>query len=93
MAMDTDKFNSDLVGVKVIAYTYHSTPKHRLTKKYVKPQLYSWILLLQEVEFEIWDTKGADNSVADHLSRLQVLSSMRSHCLEYFTYGIPIIFK
>jgi hypothetical protein len=31
-----------------------------------------WILLLQEFDLEIGDKKGADNCVADHISRMQV---------------------
>nr|GEY49243.1 reverse transcriptase domain-containing protein [Tanacetum cinerariifolium] len=30
-----------------------------------------WVLLLQEFDFKVLDTKGAENLVADHLSRLE----------------------
>jgi hypothetical protein len=41
-----DKFISYLVGAKVIVYTDHSALKYLLTKKYAKPRLIRWILLL-----------------------------------------------
>jgi hypothetical protein len=66
-----DKFRSYLVGAKVIVYTDHATLKYLLTKKDAKPRLIRWIVLLQEFNLEIKDKKGVENSVADHLSRMQ----------------------
>nr|GEU77169.1 reverse transcriptase domain-containing protein [Tanacetum cinerariifolium] len=36
-----------------------------------KARLLRWILLLQEFNFKVLDTKGAENLAADHLSRLE----------------------
>jgi hypothetical protein len=66
-----DKFISYLVGAKVIVYIDHAALKYLLTKKDAKPRLIRWILLLQEFDLEIKDVKGIENSVADHLSRMQ----------------------
>ncbi|XP_010523588.2 PREDICTED: uncharacterized protein LOC104801906, partial [Tarenaya hassleriana] len=66
-----EKFRSYLVGSKVIVYTDHAALRYLLSKKDAKPRLIRWILLLQEFDLEIRDRRGAENGVADHLSRLE----------------------
>ena len=66
-----DKFHSYLIGTKVIVYTDHSAIKYLISKKDAKPRLIRWILILQEFDLEIRDTKGSENVVADHLSHLE----------------------
>jgi hypothetical protein len=60
------------VGTKVIIYTDHAALKYLLTKKDAKPHLITWILLLQQFDLETKDKKRVENTVADHLSRMQV---------------------
>nr|GFC19151.1 reverse transcriptase domain-containing protein [Tanacetum cinerariifolium] len=66
-----EKFRSYLIMNKCIVHTDHSTLKYLFTKKDAKARLLWWVLLLQEFDFDVLDTKGADNLVADHLSRLE----------------------
>ncbi|GJV87687.1 reverse transcriptase domain-containing protein [Tanacetum coccineum] len=55
---------------------YTTTEKEMLAvylfaKKDSKARLLRWVLLLQEFDFDVVDTKGAENLAADHLSRLE----------------------
>ncbi|XP_021743097.1 uncharacterized protein LOC110709193 [Chenopodium quinoa] len=68
-----EKFRSYLVGSKVIVFTDHAALKYLLSKKDTKPRLIRWVLLLQDYDIEIRDKKGAENVVADHLSRLPIV--------------------
>jgi hypothetical protein len=75
MVFAIEKFRSHLVGAKFIVYTDYAALKYLLTKKYAKPRLIQWILLLQEFDLEIRDKRGVENFVVDHLSRLQFKES------------------
>nr|GEW76091.1 reverse transcriptase domain-containing protein [Tanacetum cinerariifolium] len=66
-----EKFRSYLIMNKSILYTDHSALKYLFTKKDAKERFLCWILLLQEFDFKVVDTKGAENYAADHLSRLE----------------------
>nr|GEY52916.1 reverse transcriptase domain-containing protein [Tanacetum cinerariifolium] len=66
-----EKFRSYLIMNKSIVYTNHSALKYLFSKKDVKARFLRWILLLQEFDFEVIDTKGAENYAVDHLSRLE----------------------
>nr|GFA80232.1 DNA-directed DNA polymerase [Tanacetum cinerariifolium] len=66
-----EKFRSYLIMNKSIVYTDHSSLKYLFAKKDAKARLLRWILLLQEFDFKVIDTKGAKNYVADHFSRLE----------------------
>nr|GEV23625.1 transposon Ty3-I Gag-Pol polyprotein [Tanacetum cinerariifolium] len=64
-----EKFHSYLIMNKSIVYTDHSALKYLFAKKDIKARLLCWILLLQEFDFKVIDTRGAKNYAADHLSR------------------------
>nr|GEZ27815.1 reverse transcriptase domain-containing protein [Tanacetum cinerariifolium] len=65
------KFRSYLIMNKNIVHTDHYALKYLFTKKDAKARLLRWVLLLQEFDFKVLDTKGAENLAADHLSRLK----------------------
>ncbi|GJX40814.1 reverse transcriptase domain-containing protein [Tanacetum coccineum] len=66
-----EKFRSYLIMNKSVVYTDHSALKYLFNKKDAKARLLRWVLLLQEFDFKVIDTKGAKNYAANHLSRLE----------------------
>nr|GEV67878.1 reverse transcriptase domain-containing protein [Tanacetum cinerariifolium] len=66
-----EKFRSYLIMNKSIVHMDNSALKYLFAKKDAKPRLLRWVLLLQEFDFKVLDTKGAENLAADHLSRLE----------------------
>nr|GEU52687.1 reverse transcriptase domain-containing protein [Tanacetum cinerariifolium] len=66
-----EKFCSYLIMNKSIVYTNHSVLKYLFAKKDAKVRLLRWIMLLQEFDFKVIDTREAKNYAADHLSRLE----------------------
>ena len=66
-----DKFRPYIVDSKVTIHTDHAAIKYLMEKKDAKPRLIRWVLLLQEFDLHIIDRKGAENPVADNLSRLE----------------------
>ena len=65
-----EKFQSYLVGSKIVIYTDHAATKYLLCKADSKPRLIRGIMLLQEFDLVIKEKKGSENMVVDHLSRL-----------------------
>nr|GFB34227.1 reverse transcriptase domain-containing protein [Tanacetum cinerariifolium] len=66
-----EKFWSYLIMNKSIVHTDHSALNYPFAKKDAKARLLRWVLLLQEFDFKVLDTKGVENLAADHLSRLE----------------------
>ncbi|GJT74183.1 reverse transcriptase domain-containing protein [Tanacetum coccineum] len=66
-----EKFRSYLIMNKSVVYTDHSALKYLFNKKDAKERLLRWVLLLQEFDFKVINTKCAENYAADHLSRLK----------------------
>ncbi|GJS19377.1 reverse transcriptase domain-containing protein [Tanacetum coccineum] len=66
-----EKFRSYLIMNKSVVYTDHSALKYLFNKKDAKARLLRWILLFQEFDFSVIDTKGTENYAVDHLSRLE----------------------
>nr|GFB01140.1 reverse transcriptase domain-containing protein [Tanacetum cinerariifolium]GFB01561.1 reverse transcriptase domain-containing protein [Tanacetum cinerariifolium] len=66
-----EKFRLYLIMNKIIVHTDHSTLKYLFAKKDAKARLLQWVLLLQEFDFKVLNTKREENLAADHLSRLE----------------------
>ncbi|RDY06213.1 Retrovirus-related Pol polyprotein, partial [Mucuna pruriens] len=66
-----DKFHLYLLGSKIIIFSDHATLRFLLKKPDAKPRLIRWILLLQEFDIKIRDKKSVENSIANHLSRIE----------------------
>nr|GFB76101.1 reverse transcriptase domain-containing protein [Tanacetum cinerariifolium] len=74
--IEVDKAKIDVITklphpTTVKVHTDHSALKYLFTKKDAKARLLRWVLLLQEFDFDVIDTKGAENLAADHMSRLE----------------------
>ena len=65
------KIRPYISGFHVIIHNDHAVIRYLMEKKYAKPRLIRWVLLLQEFHLEIKDKKGSDNMIVDHLSRLE----------------------
>nr|GEV11375.1 hypothetical protein [Tanacetum cinerariifolium] len=66
-----EKFRSYLIMNKSIVDTDHFALKYLFVKKDAKARLLRWVLLHQEFDFKVIETKVAENLAADHLSRLE----------------------
>nr|GEY17814.1 hypothetical protein [Tanacetum cinerariifolium] len=86
-----EKFRPYLVLSKSIVYTDHTALKYIFNKQDAKPRFLQLVLLLQEFDIIIRDKKGAENLAADHLSRLENLTKIKSSG-GVFTAGKPLIF-
>nr|GEZ46413.1 retrovirus-related Pol polyprotein from transposon 17.6 [Tanacetum cinerariifolium] len=74
--IEVDKAKIDVISklphpTTIKVHTDHSALKYLFAKKDAKARLLRWVLLLQEFDFDVIDTKGAENLAADHLSRLK----------------------
>nr|GEY93393.1 DNA-directed DNA polymerase [Tanacetum cinerariifolium] len=74
------KFRLYLIMNKSIVYTDHSALKYLFAKKDAKARLLRWILLLQEFDFKVIDTRGAKNYAANHLSPGQEAIDILNAC-------------
>ncbi|RDY05550.1 Retrovirus-related Pol polyprotein from transposon 17.6, partial [Mucuna pruriens] len=66
-----DKCCSYLLSSKIIVFSDHVALRYLLKKPNAKSRLIRWVLLLHEFDLEIRDKKGAQNSMEDHLSRIE----------------------
>lgn len=68
-----DKFRPYIIDSKATIHIDHAGIKYLMENKNCKPRLIRWVLLLQEFDLHIVDRKGADNPIADNLSRMEII--------------------
>ncbi|RDX93681.1 Retrovirus-related Pol polyprotein, partial [Mucuna pruriens] len=66
-----DKFRSYILSSKIVVFSDHAALRYLLKKPDTKMRLIRWMLLLQEFDLKIRDKKGDENSIANHLSRIE----------------------
>nr|GEV02910.1 reverse transcriptase domain-containing protein [Tanacetum cinerariifolium] len=81
---------SYLIMNKCIVHTDHFALKYIFAKKDANARLLRWVLLLQEFDFAVIDTKEAENLAADHLSRLE---NPYENSLQITTRDDPFLFN
>nr|GFA88981.1 Pro-Pol polyprotein [Tanacetum cinerariifolium] len=64
-------FNTHMARLPTVACLSACAMLQALSKGVAKARLLRWVLLLQEFDFQVLDTKGAENLAADHISRLE----------------------
>nr|GFA34762.1 reverse transcriptase domain-containing protein [Tanacetum cinerariifolium] len=77
-----EKFQSYVIMNKSIVHTDHSALKYLFSKKDAKARLLRWVLLHQEFDFKVLDTKRAKNLAADHLGQVEVSNRGLKRILE-----------
>nr|GEX63011.1 reverse transcriptase domain-containing protein [Tanacetum cinerariifolium] len=75
--IEVDKAKVDVITklshpTTVKVHTDHSALKYLFAKKDAKARLLLWVLLLQEFDFDVLDTKRAENLAVDHLNGAHV---------------------
>ena len=71
MAYMLQKFKHYLLGLHFKMFTDHSTLKYLVNKPVLGGNIFKWLLLLQEYDFEIIVKPGRLSARPDHLSRLE----------------------
>nr|GFA40858.1 reverse transcriptase domain-containing protein [Tanacetum cinerariifolium] len=62
---------TDIKGIKPEFCSHKILLEEEYSPKDAKARLLRWIMLLQEFDFKVINTRGAENYAADHLSRLE----------------------
>nr|GEV20320.1 reverse transcriptase domain-containing protein [Tanacetum cinerariifolium] len=82
-----EKFRSYLILNKSIVHTDHSALKYLFAKKDAKARLLWWVLLLQDFDFKVLDTKGDENLAADHLRVTSLLRIYADQVIQWCMHG------
>ena len=74
-----DKFRSYLIGSSTIVYSDHAAVRYLMSKQDAKPRLIRWILLLQEFNLTIKDTRALKMLLQIIFQNLRMSLQLKQH--------------
>nr|XP_027071740.1 uncharacterized protein LOC113696535 [Coffea arabica] len=91
LVLAVTKWKHYLVGHHFVIKTDHQALKHLLEQKLTHPLQHKWLTKLLGLDYEIQYKKGADNGVADALSRRRFEDPLEDMAVSHTMYAISSV--